>query len=94
MFMHKIHEADGKKILACCDASIKGMKVSEDPDIRAGEFYGDEEIGEEVAELWKTCDSANLLGNKIVELFISRGIIKRENTIKIGGVLHAIIIKI
>ncbi len=94
MFKFKVHEVSGQKILAACDADIRGKTISESPPVRAGEFYGDGEIGEEIAEIWDRYDSVNLLGNRIVELFIRKGIITEKGVRVINGVKHAIIIRV
>ena len=81
-------------VLAVCDLSIKGRVVSESPRIEAGDFYGSEEIGEEVVELLEKASSANLLGNEIVSLFIEKGLVDPSGVLEFNGVKHAIIIKI
>ena len=94
MFIHKIHRMNGKVIVAVCDAELKGTKLRDRPEFVVGEFYGDEQIGEEVAEIVKDADSANLIGNRIVGLMEEMGIVDKESIALVGGEKHAIIIRI
>ncbi len=94
MFIHRIHRANGKIIVAASDAGLKGRVLRDRPVFRVGEFYGEEEIGEEIVELVKASDSANLIGNSLVGLLEEKGIVDPESVVRIGGEKHAVIIRI
>lgn len=85
-------EKDKRFILAICDEELLGKNIGE-ININK-EFYGGELVDQQkVLELIKdkNIGSVNAIGNNIVELLISQGIVKREETKNIDGVLHSII---
>ncbi len=88
----KKHECDGKTILAVCDKEHLG-KEFEDGKLcfRVSEkFFGNEEINEkELIDIIKNVDSANLFGNKCVEILEKQDLISESNVILIKGIKHA-----
>ncbi len=95
-FRYKIYRSGKEVVLAVCDADIIGKTFEKDDVILYAkeEFYGKEEIGEEVLDLFEKATIINILGNKIVELAKNNGWIEEDGIIEIEGVKHAQIFKI
>lgn len=93
----KLHNYDEKTILAVCDKEHLG-KEFEDKKLcfRVSEkFYGNKGINEkELIDLIKKVDSANLFGNKCVEILEKQDLISESNVILIKGIKHAQIYKV
>ncbi len=70
--------------------------VDKDHDVTILEaFYGKEDVGEkEVAALIREADSINLFGERSVALAMKEGLISETDVIRIGGVPHAVIIRL
>ncbi len=95
-FRYKFYRTGKDIILAVCDSDIIG-KVFEEGDVvlyAKEEFYGKDEIGEEVVDFFRDATIINLLGNKIVELALTHGWIEEDGIIEVKGVKHAQIFKI
>jgi len=90
--MFKIYEIDTRTILAVCDKEHLG-KTFEQGELcfKASEkFYGGEEItSEDLEKLLGQVDSANLFGNKCVDIALKKGLISEKSVINICGVKHA-----
>ncbi|MFA5357306.1 MAG: DUF424 family protein [archaeon] len=88
----KIHQIDQRKILAVCDKEHIG-KTFESGKITftaSAKFYGGKEISaEEFEEMLKEADSANLFGNKCVEIAQKKGLITESGVILISGIKHS-----
>lgn len=84
-------------VVAICDKEILGNKIRfGNIEINVSEnFYKGKEISEEIAlRLIEKATIANLIGNKIVNLAKSKGLIKEENVLMLNGIAHAQIIKL
>jgi len=85
-------EIDSRNILAVCDKEHLG-KTYEQGELcfKASEkFYGGEDITkEELEQLLGQVDSANLFGNKCVEVALKKGLISEKSVITIAGIKHA-----
>ena len=92
MISSKIHVHNTERILAACDEEIlgltfngNGMKIT----VSEG-FYKGELISEETfIERTKSVTIMNLVGNRIVDLAISEGLVSSDSVIFIGDVKHA-----
>ena len=88
----KKHEYNNQIVLAVCDKEHLGVTF-EDGKLSftvSKHFYGgDNVLEEEILELIKEASSANLFGNKCVDLFIREGLINERNVILIKGIKHA-----
>jgi hypothetical protein len=95
-FCFKIYTHGRDIILAVCDKDILGKIFKEGELVLHAkpEFYYGEEIGEEVAEYFETATIINLLGNRIVELAIKKGLVEEENVLEVEGVKHAQVVKL
>ena len=93
----KKHQADYKMILAICDKEHVGKTYEEgEISFNASErFYKGEEITEkEMLEMLLEADSANLFGNKCVEIALKHGLVSEKSIIKIKGIKHVQIYQI
>jgi uncharacterized protein len=90
--MAKKWEIDSRIILAVCDKEHLG-KTFEEGELcfKASEkFYGGEEITpQELEKLLFQVDSANLFGNKCVEIALKKELISEKSIITICGIKHA-----
>jgi len=97
MFFHRIFRHGNDILLAIADKELLG-KTLKDNDIEIvveESFYGSELIGpEKLIELTESCTIANIVGKKAVTLLADRGLVDRDNILKIGDSFHAQIIKI
>jgi len=92
MISCKIHVHDNDRILAACDAEILGMTFRGDGiKIKVSEvFYGGEQISDEAfIERSKSVTIMNLVGNKVVDLAIRKGLVSEQSVMIIGEVKHA-----
>ncbi|MEI7961220.1 MAG: DUF424 family protein [archaeon] len=87
----KKHEADYKIVLAICDKEHVG-KTYEEGEIAftaSERFYKGEEITEkEMLEMLLEADSANLFGNKCVEIAKKHGLVSEKSILIIKGIKH------
>jgi len=97
LFRVKIFEIAGEVIVSICDEELLG-KIIIDPErgvrIKIDEpFYGGELMDlEEAMNAIASSTQANLMGNRIVEAAIERGLTIRESVIVFGGIKHAQIV--
>lgn len=97
LFRLKIFEVSGEVIVSICDEELMGVTIV---DSRRGirmridePFYGGELVDlERAIEAIERSTQANLVGNRIVEAAIERGLAIRESVIDVGGVKHTQII--
>lgn len=88
----KKHEIDSRTILAVCDKEHLGKEFEEgEICFKVSEkFYGKEEITpKELEKLLEQTDSANLFGNKCVDIALKKGLISEKSIIIISGIKHA-----
>ncbi len=92
MILAKAHIAGGRKLVAVCDSELLGKKFEEKGlqiDM-TGEFYKGEKADEEKLKRMLTdAYLADFVGEKSVAFGIKKGIVKKENVIKVSGVPRA-----
>jgi hypothetical protein len=85
------------EVFACCDKVLLG-KCLKDSKIEinvSSSFYGSEETDEAgVRAGLKEHRNINLVGEKAVGIAIDEGLISESGVIRIGGVPHAVIIRL
>lgn len=92
----KVHHQAGKVLVAVCDTDLLGKEIKHGRSVISvsDRFYrGFQTSIEEALELIERADSVNLMGKKIVEAAITRGLVHREAVIEIDSIPHVLIIK-
>ncbi len=91
MFYYKIHKSGGSTVLAACDFELLGKKFEEGKlELHIGkEFYGGQNIGNEVLDLFPKADIINIAGSKIVSLALEHNWVSKDGIIKVKGIPHA-----
>lgn len=97
LFRVKVMEINGEKVVSVCDEELMGRTLIDEKrriKIRIDEpFYGGDLVElDEAIEAIMSSTQANLMGNRIVEAAIERGLAIREGVIEVGGVKHTQII--
>lgn len=95
-FCFKEHRADGKVILAVCDAEMSGKTLKfGDVDFHVScSFYGDE--GADKDEILKKVEEAeivNVVGKKIVDMLVEKGLVNKDNILWMEDIPHVQIVK-
>lgn len=93
----KVHRREGHVLVAVCDAELLGRELNHrGVTIKVSEkFYGGFRASvEEALKLLEEATSANLLGSRIVEAAIKRGLVHREAVMRIADVPHAMIVRV
>jgi len=88
----KVHEKDGRVLVAVTDSNLIGKKFSEGNirlDLTSDFYKGEEKTEEETGDLIRNADHVNLVGKKAIELAVKEGIIEEENIITIQEISHA-----
>lgn len=91
-FFFKMHQCQGRMILAACDASLMGKVLCHGKgegkaefDI-CPEFYGREKAdAAQIAEMTSQAHTCNFVGKYIIDALAQAGVIRKENAIMIGG---------
>jgi hypothetical protein len=97
MFYAKIHNISGDVLLAGCDKDILGSVLVEgDLEVKVNpHFYGGSVVGkQEFLRHMEEATIVNIIGNRIVDLVVTEGLVHEENVKKVGGVKHAQIVSI
>jgi len=97
LFRIKVFEVAGEVVVSVCDEELIGKTLV---DIERGirfkvdePFYGGELVDlEEAISAIENSTQANLVGNRIVEAAIERGLAAREGVVEVGGVKHTQIV--
>ena len=97
LFRVKIMNMGEERIVSVCDEELLGKILVDEKrkiKIRIDEpFYGGDLMElDEALEVISSSTQANLIGNRIVEAAIERGLVIREGVIEIAGVKHTQII--
>lgn len=90
-FYMKLHSYGGQLTLAACDREILGRRLSKGEMtvvINPGFYGGDLVGGGDILELLGKVTSANLFGNKIVELVSEAGLVDPGGVITIEDIKH------
>ncbi len=85
-------EIDLRVILAVCDKEHIGKTYEQgELSFRVSEkFYKGEEVTpQDLEQLLMQVDSANLFGNKCVDIALKKGLISEKSIINICGIKHA-----
>ncbi len=96
-FLCKTHKAEGKTILAVCDAGLLGKKIRfNDIDFDVSEpFYGGKgSDGDGVIGMVGKSDIVNVVGKGIVDLLIREGLVDEHCVLWMGEVPHVQIIRV
>jgi hypothetical protein len=90
----KVHRSEGHVLVAACDRELLGKTLSGDVDVLVNpSFYGRDLCDEEgLLDAISEASLVNLLGNKVVDLAVEKGIVNKKNILIMGGVKHAQII--
>ncbi|MDH5450220.1 MAG: DUF424 family protein [Candidatus Bathyarchaeota archaeon] len=83
-------------LLATCDAELLGKNLREGEivfEIREDFYKGSKVSVEEAITLMRQSTIVNMVGKKIVEKAIEKGLIHPEATLKISGIPHAQIVR-
>lgn len=94
----KVHMRGNVMVLAICDEELLGRKFEEGIftlEVKE-DFYGDRRVPID-DELFKLIDEAhivNMVGSRIVEEAIRRGVVPREGVLKIAGIPHVQVVKL
>ena len=95
LFSLKVHRIEGEIIVAVCDIEILGTTISED-DLEveiSPRFYGGPNIGwDKALDYIKKASIVNIIGNRIVDKSLEKGLVNEEGVKSIGGIRHAQII--
>jgi len=96
MICSKLHCMRDEVLLAACDETLLG-KVIEDGDMKieiSQKFYGERIVDTETfIKQLSSATSANLIGEKVIELAMKAGFIDTDGVMKVCGVSHAQIYK-
>jgi len=93
----RIYKDKGYVVVAACDRSVLGKTLREGKmklEV-TNRFYGGDLCGiEETMQALQAADIGNLVGGKVIDAAVQRGLVDPEAILKIGGVPHVQIIKI
>jgi len=87
----KVHNSGGRTVLAASDANIIGKILKfGDVEVHVSEaFYKGEKVDEtELERLLDEHSNINLIGEKVVNVALKKGLISERSIIKIQGVPH------
>jgi len=97
-FSIKMHRAAGQVLLAACDIELLDREIPTGRgfNVRVSkQFYGGVGVGaKEVVEAMREATSLNLMGDRVVRLALSSGFGHPEAAMRIGSVLHMILVHI
>jgi uncharacterized protein len=88
----KIHQRQNQTLVAVCDKKHLGKNYEDEKlNFRVSEkFFGGEPINKDnLIELIKESNSANLFGDNCVSLLEKEGLINKSSIILINGIKHA-----
>lgn len=96
MIWIKEYSTQGEILLAACDDDILGKTFCEGElqIVVSEKFYGGEKVTkEDFSSLLKNATIVNLVGDKVIKIALSLGLISEEGIIEIEGIPHAQIAK-
>jgi len=96
LYFLKVHNVEGKKIVAVCDEEILGNVYREGDVVLdvSPVFYGGKRVDlEEVVKAIEEADMAIITGKRIVKELEKRGLVLSEFALKVQDQLHIHIIK-
>jgi len=92
----KVHELNGRKVVAICDEDLIGKKFTDkNLQINVSEtfYHGEKKTDEEVLKLMNDSPNLNLVGMRTIKLALEGNIIKKGDILKIKKVPHAQVIE-
>lgn len=95
-FYAKTYRDGDEYLVACCDEDISGKTFEEGERILevAESFYCDKILEKrDVRSLLQEATILNIVGERIVKLAISEGIILEQSVMRVKGVPHAQMVK-
>ncbi len=96
-FSCRMHFADGKLLLAVCDACLLGKKIKhKDIDFKVSDsFYGGgrPDVNELLEDI-RRADIVNVVGKGIVELLVKKGLVDEECILWMGDTPHVQIVRL
>jgi hypothetical protein len=93
----KLHERNGKKILACCDEELLGKTIQTKETefcIKESFYKGTKTGNKELEKRFEEADSVNLVGKETVSVALKNNWIKKEDIMMIDSIPHAQIFKV
>jgi len=96
-FYVKIHVSARGKVVAICDEELLGKKFENGEkqlDVKEDFYKGELLSKEDVIKIIKSESNVSLVGRRIIELCISKGIIYKENVLEVKGIPYAMIFEI
>ncbi len=92
-FWVKLHYSKtGEVVAAICDEELLGKRIATERGFEIkvdNAFYGGVLVeGEGVIRYIEQATIINLLGNRIVGMLISKGLIRESAAVRVGGILH------
>ena len=92
-----MHETSESKYISLCDSDLIGKKFEDENfnlNVRE-KFYGGEELNQKKFDMvLKDVSSLNVVGKESIGLCLRKGLLKKENIKRVGGVVFAIIVLI
>lgn len=88
----KVHNIDGRKIVAICDSGLIGKKFEENNlrlDLTSGFYKGEEKSERDIINLIKGAYIVNIVGDKSINLAEKAGIVDPKCVIRIRKIPHA-----
>ncbi len=96
-FYAKVYREGNDTLVACCDDNLRGKTFEEgdlilhvEESFYCGELFDDTEL----CSLLEGATVANMVGERTVELAISKGLIDKGNILRVRGVPHAQMVRI
>jgi len=96
-FYAKTYKEGNNLVVACCDDNIRGKTFEEGELIlyvKESFYCGDLLEGSDLRLLLERATIINMVGNGVVKIAISCGLIDEKNVLRIGGVPHAQMVRI
>lgn len=95
----KIHEGQGKKVVAVCDKELVGKVLEEgdrfiDIDTYRSFYVGELSTKEEVADALSDFSSANVVGKNSVNVVLKLGLADEESVMYINSIPYIQIYKV
>ncbi|MEM2909866.1 MAG: DUF424 family protein [Nitrososphaerota archaeon] len=92
-FWVKLHYSrTGEVVVAVCDEELLGKRIITDKGFEIkvdNSFYGGVLVeGERVIHYIEQATIVNLLGDRIVGMLMSKGLIREGSALRVGGIMH------
>ena len=88
----KIHNAEGKSIIALSDDSIAGKKFEENGlqlDLSADFYRGNKAAADEIIDAARSAYTINIVGKESIAFAVKNRMIEKENVKEIAGIPYA-----